>query len=112
MILDYQGNNAKDQVLLEEMKKDTEFLVHTWKVPEAIQNIVKVQDVLNLQKVGTFPENQGKIFQYLQERTKILVCSFQIEKVSEILGQMVDTVENFAQTEKCSEGFGMKQDVS
>ncbi|KAM7315973.1 hypothetical protein ACRRTK_025043 [Alexandromys fortis] len=35
-----------------------------------------------------------------------------IEKVSEILGQMVDTVENFAQTEKCSEGFGMKQDVS
>ena len=112
MILNYQRNNAKDQVLLEEMKRDTEFLVYTRKVPEAIQNIAKVQDILNLQKVGTFPGNQEKIFKYLQERTKILVCSIQIEKVSEILGQMVDTVENFAQTEKFSEGFGMKKDVS
>lgn len=112
MILDYQRNNAKHHVLLEEMKKDTEFLVHTRKVQEAVQNTAKVQDILKLQKVGNFPENQGKIFQYLQERTKILVFSFQIEKVSEILGQMVDTVENFAQTEKFSEGFGMKQDVS
>ena len=112
MIIDYQRNNVKDQVLLEEMRKNTEFLVHTRKVPEAIQNIAKVQDILNLQKVGTFPENQEQIFQYLEEKTKVLVCSFQIGKDSEILGQTVDAVENFAQTEKFSDGFGMKQDVS
>ncbi|XP_041501505.1 spindlin-2-like, partial [Microtus oregoni] len=35
-----------------------------------------------------------------------------IEKVSEIWRQMVDTVKNFAQTGKFSEGFRMKQDTS
>lgn len=104
MFPDYQRNNVKDQVLLEEMKRDTVFLVYKQKVPEAIQNIAKVQDILNLQNVGTLPENLGQIFQYLEERTKVLVCSVQIGKDSDVLGQMVDVVENFVLTETFSEG--------
>lgn len=105
MFPDYQRNTVKDHVLLEEMKKDTEFLVHTQKVPEAIHNIAKVQDIPNLQKVGTFPENLGQIFQYLEERIKILVCSVQIGKGLEVLRKMVIVVENFVLTEVFSDRF-------
>ena len=54
MIVDYQKNNVKEKVLLEEMKKITDFPVHTKKFPEVIQNIENVQDTLKSQEFGTF----------------------------------------------------------
>lgn len=103
MIPDCQTKNPKDQDLLRKMKKDTEFPVQTGKVSEAHQHMAKVQDTLRLQNLGTFSEKLRQmvhVFQYLEEITKVLECSVQIGKDSEILGQMLDVVENLGQTEK------------
>ncbi|XP_057616758.1 E3 ubiquitin-protein ligase RLIM-like [Chionomys nivalis] len=94
------GESQKFQLLLNQLMnvlralnpdKGMEHVGMTRKYLKNLEQTVNVQEILAL-KVGTFPENLGQIFQYPKERTKILVCSVQIGKDSEVLRQMVDFV--------------------